>query len=714
MDFLNPFFLIMLGAVGVPILIHFFSRKKIPEIVFSSLIFLRGSQRRSMRRIDFRRLLLLLVRMAGVALIALAFARPVIKGGLAAVFPGKGSAAIAILLDRSYSMSVEEGEETVFEKGADRALEIIRELNEEDEAAIFLFDTKVEKIFEAERFRAAPVFDLLKLQAPSFFGTDLAAAFAAAREHLLSSRKEIRELYIISDFQKSGLGDARSLLNDQKNDEGADKGVSGKKKERIRSFLIPVGGETGQNVSIDRVITPGAVVHRGESAAISVVMKNHSPVLEAQFPLRISLDAKRILEREIRIAPGSSRTESVEVPIERSGWIEGEASKRPDRLSVDDRRVFTIHSREKDKVLLISDGESFYLEQALSPREEDEEIILLRRKWDDLVTADLDWADLAVVGPGQEPAERDISIIKEFVSKGGGLLALVTKGHERLIKALSLNGPSIDYSGREETVEAISRDVEKPLFLSPFDREDMKSLLDLRFRGTPMISGVDRGDIDLWFSNGSPFVWSERTGKGRMIFAAVDPRPEGGDLVLSPLFLPLIRQLLLAMDPEPGRSGSVEIGEKFIWDREGQDSFTVTLPDGSEYLPAEETEGAPGSSGGSGHGSRGSLIPAGDFPGFLRIEGPKGALLVLGVNPLSFRESDLAVAAPGEAADSLRLEDVMIIPEKADISAHMKRAREGREISVPLILAAIFLFVVELFIAQRKDMAEGGTAKDVE
>ena len=56
----------------------------------------------------------------------------------------------------------------------------------------------------------------------------------------------------------------------------------------------------------------------------------------------------------------------------------------------------------------------------------------------------------------------------------------------------------------------------------------------------------------------------------------------------------------------------------------------------------------------------------------------------------------------------------MIIPEKADLSVHMKRAREGREISAPLILAAIFLFVIELFIAQRKDMAEGGAVKGVE
>ena len=113
-------------------------------------------------------------------------------------------------------------------------------------------------------------------------------------------------------------------------------------------------------------------------------------------------------------------------------------------------------------------------------------------------------------------------------------------------------------------------------------------------------------------------------------------------------------------------------------------------------------------------GNRGTVIPAGDLPGFVRIEGPEETLLVLGVNPRSFRESKLALVPAQDVVDSLRIDDVMIIPEKADFSVQLKRAREGREISTSLILAAIFLFVLELFIAQRKDMAEEGTVKGVE
>ena len=90
MNFLNPLFLVALAAMAVPLLIHIFSRRRVPEIPFSTLRFLRRSDRRSMRRINFRRLLLLILRMAAIALVALAFARPVVRGGLAALFPAGG------------------------------------------------------------------------------------------------------------------------------------------------------------------------------------------------------------------------------------------------------------------------------------------------------------------------------------------------------------------------------------------------------------------------------------------------------------------------------------------------------------------------------------------------------------------------------------------------------------------------------------------------
>ncbi|MBN2070779.1 MAG: BatA and WFA domain-containing protein [Candidatus Krumholzibacteriota bacterium] len=707
MDFLNPLFLVMLGAVAVPILIHFFSRRKIPEIVFSSLIFLRGSERRSMRKIDFRRLLLLLLRVAGVALIALAFARPVIRGGLAAIFPGEGSGAVCILIDRSYSMSVEEGETTAFQKGIDRALEITGMLGEEDEVAIYLFDTRVIKILETDRFRAAQVSEILKKQETSFYGTDLAAAVAAGRERLLSGRREIRELFIISDFQKSGFTAGADLPENALDISDSSGGVGREERRRIRTFLIPVGEDAPANVSIDKVVTPGKVVHKGETAAVSVVMRNHSQRLGAKFPIRISVDGKIVHEREIEIAPAGSKTEKALIQIDRSGWIEGLASKRNDRLKADDSRFFSFHSRKRDRVLLISDSEEYYLRQALNPGENDEEIELRRKKWDDFVTADLDWADLVIAGPGVGPAQREIGILEEYLSGGGGIFALVTRGHEKMIKELSNHQPGVDFNGREETIDY---DQEKPPFLSPFDREDMKALFRIRFRGPPVVTGIPPGEVDLRFESGHPFVWSESVEKGRIVFASIDPVPEGGDLVLSPLFLPLVRQLLFSVDPALAGTEGRKVGERFVLRREAE-GIRAVLPGGVEYIPSDLSGGAPGKV--EKELSAGAMITAGDEPGFVRIEAADSTIELIPVNIESSAESRLEKVETAVIADMLGVDDSVLIPQGGDLLGHLEMAREGREISGALVIAALMIFFVELLVSQRKDMAAARSDRDV-
>jgi len=87
MNLINPGFLFALAAAAVPVLIHLLSRRRVPELPFSSLRFLRRSDRRSMRRVSLRRLLLLALRTVAIALVVLAFARPVVEGRLAALIP---------------------------------------------------------------------------------------------------------------------------------------------------------------------------------------------------------------------------------------------------------------------------------------------------------------------------------------------------------------------------------------------------------------------------------------------------------------------------------------------------------------------------------------------------------------------------------------------------------------------------------------------------
>ncbi|MBD3390571.1 MAG: hypothetical protein GF418_01005 [Chitinivibrionales bacterium] len=74
--FFRPLFLWAMLFAAVPILIHFFQRRRTIRLDFSSVRFLREAAVKASRRKRLRRLLLLLTRIAIVAVIVLLFARP--------------------------------------------------------------------------------------------------------------------------------------------------------------------------------------------------------------------------------------------------------------------------------------------------------------------------------------------------------------------------------------------------------------------------------------------------------------------------------------------------------------------------------------------------------------------------------------------------------------------------------------------------------------
>src|SRR6267142_4044583 len=104
MTFLTPLFLVGLGAIAIPVLIHLIQREKKRVIEFPSLMFVRRIPYQSVRRRRIRHWALLMLRAAAVALIVLAFARPFFRRDAAAIAATGGAREVVILLDQSASM----------------------------------------------------------------------------------------------------------------------------------------------------------------------------------------------------------------------------------------------------------------------------------------------------------------------------------------------------------------------------------------------------------------------------------------------------------------------------------------------------------------------------------------------------------------------------------------------------------------------------------
>src|SRR3984957_11244025 len=102
MQFVQSGMLAALGALAIPIIIHLMFRRQARPVELGTLQFLKIVLRDNGKKRRLKRYLLLAMRLACIALIALLFARPF----LMAEEPTKGDRLVVVLVDRSASMGL--------------------------------------------------------------------------------------------------------------------------------------------------------------------------------------------------------------------------------------------------------------------------------------------------------------------------------------------------------------------------------------------------------------------------------------------------------------------------------------------------------------------------------------------------------------------------------------------------------------------------------
>ena len=142
MTLLAPFFLLGLGAVVVPILVHLIHRQKKESIPFPSLMFLEQIPFKDARRQQLRHKFLFALRCLALLLLALAFARPLLESSAEAAALEAGGREVVILLDRSHSMRYGDR----WDRGVAQARARFDDLGPNDRASLILFDERAEAV----------------------------------------------------------------------------------------------------------------------------------------------------------------------------------------------------------------------------------------------------------------------------------------------------------------------------------------------------------------------------------------------------------------------------------------------------------------------------------------------------------------------------------------------------------------------------------------
>jgi hypothetical protein len=360
MNLLNPLFLIGTIVLAVPVLIHLVRRERSEIIPFSSLMFLLKVPKQVVRQQKLKNLLLMLLRLAILALLVLAFTRPYLN--FTPLKPGQATGASSTVMLLDNSMSMRYGDH--FDRLKDEARKRIDAMGSSDRMVILAFNDSTTVMAPVSATGSAWSSDKNQLKAMvdtvelSFGGTRFYDAFATADRYFTQAGDAPKKLIVISDFQRIGW------------DRTSHENVIGKD---VKPETVPVGEENSENVGIESVSADATSFTRAYSGRIVARVRNYKKVEAAGVPVTLTINGKELQRRTLTIPPNTSSLaefSGFDLPVGLSRALVSVAAKDP--LMEDNDFVLALERREKLKVLLVDNDrkeESFQLRTALTASE---------------------------------------------------------------------------------------------------------------------------------------------------------------------------------------------------------------------------------------------------------------------------------------------------------------------------------------------------------
>jgi len=700
MGFLNAIFLAGLLSAAVPVIIHLLNRRRIRRIKFSSLEFLTDLAKRRMRKINLRRILILILRTAAVVFIVVAFARPTIRGA-AFLLPGKAAKNVVICLDASYSMGVDEEQGTSFTAAKHLASTIADEAGKRDVVNLVLFSERAEAQLEQGTRNKSIINTAIGKASLTAEATSIQRAIDKAYDLIDGSDVSGGEIYIVSDFRYN----ADSTLAGQRGD-----------RRDVRVFFVPVYKDAIDNVSIDRVLVPRKLLRPGEVIRVGVVVTNHSLENPASFPLELTVDDSRKAEKLLNLSPGASTTVTFPISFVEWGKYRCKVSKNHDRLPVDDDRHFLLEVSKSVPVTLIRGllrldnggvGDAtggglgaaagfFYLEKALNPRSTGEgEFVVETIDEEDITAAALPGRGVVVwVNPRRLQAKR-LALLERYVRRGGGLMIFLGNGDRRLMQDERFREFVGMKAATDRTNQAktgyTSFQQDHPVF-AIFNEEELELLTRTRVSRYVAARGVAPDSVLAYVAGGDPALWECARGKGRILVFAAAPDLESGDIPLSPMFLPLVHTSVsyLASAGRAQRQQDHRAGRQLIFDAPqsalSSSQLVIRDPDNRPLRPVIfETP----------QGDRRVICERPEKTGFYRLM-TDTTLVVEEVVNLDTRESNIAVSSLPEDG----VESASVVSTEGDFLRNLQASRQGREIFGLFIFLACAALAAESILGR--------------
>jgi hypothetical protein len=700
-----------LGAIGIPILIHFLNQRRFHVVKWGAMHLLRTSLQSKLR---FEQIILLAVRCAIPAALALLMARPILVNSKS---PLGAKASVVLVVDCSYSMEAGGPEHSNFQAAREAAQQLLAGLPAGSQAAVVPMATGVSSRPDVTTFDIAQAGEELKRLKAGYGTADVTEALKVAKGILDRMTHSRREVVVFSDFQRATWpgsdAAARSVAAGLLRQEPLPATLS----------LFHAGSAVKDNTCVEALEFSRPILGVGQPLQVRAQVQNYGDATYPSVRIAFQVDGKPQSVSRAALGPYERAQVVFRHAFDKPGSHLLEVSTDADPLEADNTARASVQVWERLPVLLVSGdrhpepfkSETDFLEIALKPfgatKAELADLVTTQVLNPDQLSAKL-LSSARVVVLANVPSLRDdqVKSLEDFVRGGGGLLIfpgdkvdaawyekrLLAGGKGLLPMPLATSAGSAPASNASGVAIA-SQYYDHPaleMFNDPKNGNLTEARISRWFRLDEDAGRRADGALVLArLTTGDAFLVEKKFGEGSVLQCCGPCDADWSTFPLRPSYLPFMQQVVtyLAARVEPPRN--VQVGQPLVAFLPAADAgieATLVGPEGETYgIPVVRK------------GSRGVAEFARTFlPGAYTLETPGGESLHFVVNT-DRKESDLRQLSESEIRSAADAMGASAVSSSEEYRAMDDRRRRGFELWPLFWSALLFLAGFELFLEQR-------------
>jgi hypothetical protein len=530
MTFLSPLVLIGLALVSLPVVIHILSRRRARRLDFPTLRYLRETTSFRLRPRRLHEPWLLALRVAALALLVVAFARPLLGPR------GPSRQTRLILIDASLSMRAPGRAASAREE----ARSIINKLAQGERAAIIAIASQASVLSQITGDRQE-LLAAVERYRPASDAVDFDNGLNVCRELLEREAPGTASIDIISDFQQTNLA-----------------ALAVGRPSQPAARVIPHA--------------VGATIERNAFLLDEVAWKNERGVQLSASEIISAADGREGARRVWTIDAEAGERPDINWRTETNGQLTGRLrTLAPDDFDYDDERFFAFNAPRDTRALLVeTDGETnAYAGAALeaAAHHTGGSTRLARRRQLPAHAAELDAYALVVLTLHATPRAEELRLLAEYAEAGGTVWLSMARDAETLALnqlAATADGRILPFRNALRLSDARTWNISSADLtaapLGALTEGGFQALRSVSVREGYAFEPREGADTLMRWTDGAAALVSARLGSGRVLLLGTSTESAASDLGISTAF-PSLAFSILREAAAPREPLSYALGE---------------------------------------------------------------------------------------------------------------------------------------------------------